>query len=108
MFFIYFQADLHQGNFGTEEGEPSEVHHPLGGGGRAFAGAVRSVAPAAECLCAVLQRAFVGMHVGSDFQFPRGAAGDGPAGEPNGAEHCHQFGHGKVRRAVCDGASPHQ
>lgn len=63
---------------------------------------------AAECLCAVLQRAFVGMHVGSDFQFPRGAAGDGPAGEPNGAEHCHQFGHGKVRRAVCDGASPHQ
>ena len=54
------------------------------------------------------QRAFVGMHVGSDFQFPRGAAGDGPAGEPNGAEHCHQFGHGKVRRAVCDGASPHQ
>ena len=57
---------------------------------------------------ALLQRAFVGMHVGSDFQFPRGAAGDGPGGEPNGAEHCHQFGHGKVRRAVCDGASPHQ
>lgn len=42
------------------------------------------------------------------FSFLGGAAGDGPAGEPNGAEHCHQFGHGKVRRAVCDGASPHQ
>ena len=75
------QANWHQGNFGTEEGEPSEVHHPLGGGGRAFAGAVRSVAPTAECLCAVLQRAFVGMHVGSDFQFYRRAAGNGYASQ---------------------------
>lgn len=75
----------------------------FGRGRRTVPRSFRSASAAFQCIRPVLQRAFFGMHVGSDFQFSGREAGNGFAGQPYGTEHRYQLGHRKVDRTFCDG-----